>query len=125
MKFAMYKYSYEHSSTINKILYYFTWPIYQTTFKYIKTVYNICTPRTPAKFFNFEVPDIHYILIIYDIRAYSLTSLHLHVHLKHLTVWPRRARSKFLYEVYNIYNVICNIYIYIYMMIPRYEYFRT
>ena len=58
MKFAMYKYSYEHSSTINKILYYFTWPIYQTTFKYIKTVHNICAPRTPAKFFNFEVPDI-------------------------------------------------------------------
>ena len=57
MKFAMYKYSYEHSSTINKILYYFTWPIYQTTFKYIKTVHNICAPRTPAKFFNFEVPD--------------------------------------------------------------------
>ena len=53
----MYKYSYEHSSTINKILYYFTWPIYQTTFKYIKTVHNICAPRTPAKFFNFEVPD--------------------------------------------------------------------
>ena len=55
----MYKYSYEHSSTINKILYYFTWPIYQTTFKYIKTVHNICAPRTPAKFFNFEVPDIY------------------------------------------------------------------
>ena len=65
MKVAMYKYSYEHSSTINKILYYFTWPIYQTTFKYIKTVYNICTPRTPAKFFNFEVPDIY--IYIYNV----------------------------------------------------------